>query len=178
MKLDVRLAFRTIAREMKRLREENTRLREQLRRDRLTGIYNELALDEYVQNSRYEGYYVFADGDGMGTLNKTLGHDAVNDYIAEFGQALRKMTRYVRDGYDGHDRRRVPATADAIAIRKHGDEFIAWCSNKRGALRIRNTIRKWKSKDGVVSFSAGMGRTKQIADENCTAWKRLKKNVA
>jgi len=164
--------------DIQRLEDENTALRKQLRIDRLTGIYNDRALEEYVAASRYEGYYVFADGDGMGALNKTLGHEVVNEYIHEFGTWLRAQVRYIRDGhveYDGVERRRTPATADAIAVRKHGDEFLVWCSNKRGALRIRNAIRNWRSSDGRVTFSAGLGKDLQTADMNCSDYKKERK---
>lgn len=159
------------------LRQEVVDLRRDQRVDRLTGIYNTLAMEEYVEASRYDGYYIFADGDGMGVLNKDpeVGHDRVNEYIAEFGAWLRSQTRYIRDGFDGEERRRTPACADAIAVRKHGDEFLVWASNKRGAMRIRNAIRTWSSADGRVTFSAGLGPDKATADMNCTDFKKRRK---
>lgn len=169
-------SFMSVVDTIESLEEENTQLRQQLRIDRLTGIYNERALEEYVAASRYEGYYIFADGDGIGELNKTIGHEAVNIYISEFGTWLRSQVRYVRDGFDGFNRRRLPGTADAIGVRKHGDEFMVWCSNKRGALRVRNAIRRWRSADGQVTFSAGMGKDRQTADMNCSDFKRKRKS--
>lgn len=169
------LALLALASELERLERANTELREEVRRDHLTGAYNLRALLEHVDASRYEGWYVFADGDGLGRLNKTVGHDTVNRYIVEFGDWLRQQTRYVRDGFDGVERRRNPATADAIATRFGGDEFVIWCSNKRGALRIRNAIRTWRSRDHLVSFSAGMGRDRAIADSNCTHFKERRR---
>ena len=162
-----------IVRRVRSLEEENARLREELRIDHLTGIFNMLAFKERVEESRYPGYYVFADGDGMGRLNKhpDYGHDRVNGYIKEFGNWLRTETRAIRDGYTGEERRVRPVMADAIAVRKHGDEFLVWCSSRRGAVRIRNAIRRWRSADGVVTFSSGMGKCIKSADANCTAWK-------
>lgn len=163
---------------LKRLELENAELRRQLRVDLLTQLYNGRALREFVESSRYDGYFVFADGDGMGALNKDLGHSVVDAYIVEFGAWLQSQVRYVRDGrteYGGVERRRNPCTADAWASREHGDEFLVWCSNQRGALRIRNAIRRWHSVDGRVTFSAGMGRDIDTADGNCTAFKRRRK---
>lgn len=151
--------------EIRRLSEENDKLRHQIRTDRLTGIFNMQALEEYIAKSRYEGYYIFCDIDGMGVLNKTLGHEHVNGLIKEFGVWLRTNTRSVRD--------RGPC--DAIAIRKHGDEFLVWCSNKRSATAIRNRIRAWRSQNGEITCSAGMGRTMEIADANCSNFKRQRK---
>lgn len=151
--------------EIRRLTKENASLREQARTDRLTGIFNTTALEEHIAASRYDGYYIFADMDGMGALNKTLGHERVNEYLREFGAWLRQNTRAAR----------ASVQCDAIAIRKHGDEFLVWCSNKKGALAIRNRIRKWASIDGRLTCSAGMGRELEIADENCSAFKVRRK---
>lgn len=146
----------------RKLEEENRMLREELRTDRLTGIPNERALEEFVAARRCSGYYIFSDMDGMGLLNKhpDFGHDRVNDYIREFGEWLRKNVR---------------SENLSIASRKHGDEFLVWCSNKKGALRIRNSIRSWQSKDGRVTVSAGMGRDVQTADCNMSRFKEERK---
>lgn len=141
---------------VRQLREENADLRKQIRTDRLTGIFNMQALEEHVSASRYDGYYIFADMDGLGVLNKTAGHHVVDGYIKEFGLWLRASTRLA---------------CDAIAIRQHGDEFLVWCSNKRAAIAIRNRIRQWCSKDGIVTCSAGMGRKIETADSNCSHFK-------
>jgi len=154
--------------EIRRLTEENDALRQQVRTDRLTGIFNIHALEEHIESSRYEGYYIFADMDGMGVRNKIQGHDFVNGYIKEFGRWLSKTTRAARGG--------MPC--DAIAIRKHGDEFLVWCSNKRGSVAIRNRIRQWCSEDGEVTCSAGLGRNIQTADMNCSDFKIRRKAEA
>jgi GGDEF domain-containing protein len=151
--------------ELRRLTEENDLLRQQVRTDRLTGIFNVQALEEYIAGSRYEGYYVFADMDGLGILNKILGHGVVDEYIKEFGLWLRSNTRAAR----------AALPCDAIAIRHHGDEFLVWCSNKKGSAAIRNRIRGWASQDGEVTCSAGMGRELAIADANCSEFKRKRK---
>lgn len=164
--------------EIRRLEAENAELREELRRDQMTGLYNARALKEFVAGSPWPGWYVFADGDGIGKLNKTVGHDRVNEYILEFGTWLRSVTRHVREGYKGEERRAQPLASDAWAIRRHGDEFLVWCSSKMGALRIRNAIRRWRSKDGIVSWSAGMGKDTQTADANCTEFKKRRKDLA
>lgn len=153
---------------VKKLEEEITALKHQVRTDRMTGIFNMQAMEEHIAASRYDGYYVFCDMDGMGARNKVLGHDHVNEYIKEFGLWLRTTTRSARD--------RGPC--DAIAIRKHGDEFLVWCSNKKAAIAIKTRIRKWVSEDGEVTCSAGMGRTIQIADHNCSEYKRERKKQA
>lgn len=153
--------------EFRRLKAENEKLHQQVRTDRLTGIFNMQALEEYIAKSRYEGYYIFCDIDGMGALNKVRGHEYVNDLIKEFGVWLRTNTRTVRD--------RGPC--DAIAIRKHGDEFLVWCSNKRSAVAIRNRIRQWRSENGDITVSAGMGKTMEIADGNCSEFKRRRKKA-
>lgn len=151
--------------EVKRLQEENAALRQQVRRDRLTGIHNQRALEEFIEASRYPGYYIFCDMDGLGKLNKTIGHEAVNEYIREFGEWLADNVRDAR--IDGM----------AMESRKHGDEFLCWCSNKKGAMRIRNAVRAWRSNDGRVTCSAGIGPDKRTADMNCTRFKERRKGV-
>lgn len=151
--------------EIRRLQEENAALRQQVRRDRLTGIHNQRALEEFIEASRFPGYYIFCDMDDLGKLNKTLGHDVVNEYIREFGEWLAQNVRGAR------------ITGMAMESRKHGDEFLCWCSNKKGAMRIRNAVRAWRSQDGRVTCSAGIGPDKRTADMNCTLFKERRKGV-
>jgi len=156
----------SILAEIMRLRTENDSLREELRRDHLTGIFNERALLEHVEDSPYPGWFIFIDGDHFGKLNKELGHEAVNMYIVEFAEWLRGQVRGMK---------RMGDVADAIAIRKHGDEFLAWVSNKKGARRIRDLCRTWRSGDGRVTVSAGIGRDVNSASRRCTLHKESKR---
>lgn len=160
-----RVAFEELVAENESQAQLIELLHEQVRTDRLTGIYNMVAMEEHIAASRYEGYYVFADLDEMGKRNKSCGHDRVNKYIAEFGQWLRATTRGIRGN----------TPCDAIAIRKHGDEFLVWCSSKRGSIAIRNRIRQWTSKDKTVTCSAGIGRDVKTADLNCSRFKKTRK---
>lgn len=134
--------------------EENKRLREQIRTDRLTGIYNQRALEEAMAESRYEGWLVFVDLNGLKRVNDELGHRAGDEVIIEFGVWLRMTTRAARD----------KVRCDAIAIRAHGDEFLVWTTNKRAARAIRDRVRRWRSQNGVTTASAGIGRDKHSAD--------------
>jgi len=134
--------------------EENRKLRQQVRTDRLTGLYNERALLEFVSASRHDGWYVFCDMNGMKRINDTLGHAAADKYIQEFGVWLFDHTRNTRDRIG----------CDAISVRKHGDEFVVWTTNRRAARAISRRVNKWASNDGNVTVSAGIGRTMRDAD--------------
>ena len=158
----------TLFGEIERLEEQVAELKQQLKMDRMTGIFNRSAMKEHIANSRYEGWYVFADIDGLGAINKDKGHEKANAIIKEFGRWLRKNTRQARE--------EVPC--DAIAIRQHGDEFLVWCSNRKGALAIRERIRNWYSLiNPDTTCSAGMGREADIADRNMAAAKRERKKA-
>lgn len=151
------------------------------RRHAKTGLFNLRAFEEFVRASRWDGYYVFADGDGIGALNKDpeVGHDRVDEEIAAFAQWLRRQVRYVRGEaveWDGVERRRRAASSDAICCCFGGDEFLVWSSSQKGALRIRNAIRRYRSAAGVT-WSAGMGQTRKDADERCSAFKLNRKGT-
>lgn len=140
------------------LEEENTTLKQEARTDRLTGISNLLALEEHTTGR--DGFYVFADLDGLGLRNKTDGHSVVDGYIKEFGQWLLASTR----------------EEDTIACRQHGDEFMAWTASERGARRICSLIQTWTSRDRTVTCSAGVGTTIETADAACSAFKQQRKD--
>lgn len=127
----------------------------QLHTDDLTGIPNMRALEDHTKADG--GYYVFADMDKMGAMNKTLGHDRVNDYLKEFADWL---SRNVRE-------------SDSIACRKHGDEFLCWLPTRAGAASVRDRIRVWRSMDGRAKCSAGIGTTQHQADLNCSRSKKI-----
>lgn len=118
--------------------------------DALTGLPNRRALNDCLG-----GWYVMADLNGFKRAQDAhpRGHAYGDDILIEFAEFLLGEIR------SGHGRQE-----DRIAVRMGGDEFVVWCPNRPGALRIRNVIRTWVSSCGAVTAGAGMGRDLASAD--------------
>lgn len=115
--------------------------------DALTGMLNARGLERRTK-SRDWGWYVVADLNGFKAAQDAHkdGHAYGDRILLEFGEFLLTNTR------QGDMRAR-----DTITARLHGDEFAVWCETRTGAARIKDAIRAWRSADGNVSASAGMG---------------------
>lgn len=121
--------------------------------DPLTGLGNRRFLDQRVTGRL--GFLVMADLDGFKRAQDAhpRGHAYGDDILIEFAEFLLSETR------SGTGR-----AGDRVAARIGGDEFAVWCPNRGGALRIRNVIRLWRSIDGAVGASAGIGMDLPSAD--------------
>ena len=159
-------ALRNLFGEIERLETENTELRRRLKMDELTGIFNRTAMEDHIRHTP-GGWFVFADMDGLGAVNKEQGHDKADLYIKEFSWWLRRHTRQIR----------AEIPCDAICNREGGDEFLVWCSDEEGAQRVRDRIREWTSIDGKMTCSAGMAKERGGADRAMSESKRERKKV-
>ena len=130
--------------------------------DCLTGLLNRRGLERRT-HGRDWGWFVVADLDGFKRAQDSHGGHAYGDAIlVEFAEFLLTNTR----------QREFPAR-DLLAARTGGDEFTIWTETRAGALRIKEAIREWTSKDGAVSASAGIGETTDAADAACYAAKKI-----
>lgn len=131
-------------------------MRHALLTDPLTGLGNRRAYDE----SEKMPFQVAIDLDGLKFVNDTYGHDAGDQFIAEFGAAVQAITG---DGYH-----------------LSGDEFMVQAINESAAIRIMReieaaaadieiavTITKTGEEATVngVHFSYGIGQDKAAADK-------------
>lgn len=91
------------------LRKEVERLRRLAFFDRRTGLPNLLYLEEHLP---LKGFLLFADMNGMGVLNKTLGHSIVDDFLVQFSERLHFLSRI------------LPVPFTTYRMYNCGDEFL------------------------------------------------------
>lgn len=143
----------------------NARLKELVRRDGLTGLYNHTAMSEIIKQKVEEANryqlplsIVMLDIDHFKKVNDTFGH--------QFGDhVLRQVADVLQEGIRSVD----------YASRFGGEEFILLLSNTNevGAIvtaeRIRTGVAKlsWDEKSFAVSVSAGIA---SLGDENVDAF--------
>lgn len=116
--------------------------------DSLTGLPNRRCLEQRTRARG--GVYVLADLDGFKRAQDEhpRGHAYGDEILIEFAKFLLSTSR----------------SSDHVAARLGGDEFVVWCSSAAGAERITQRIRSWRSRDGAVGASAGVGRSMEAAD--------------
>ncbi len=109
-----------------RLRQELRRLRAELVRDELTGLYNARhlreTLDERIRACRREARslsLVFLDLDRFKDINERYGHEAAGRILAQVGRVL---TRAIR--------------AEDSAFRYAGDEFVVLLEGSAERARV------------------------------------------
>lgn len=139
------------------LQSENEKLRKQTETDKLTGLGNLLALER--RTHARDGWFVMADLNNFKHAQDSHpeGHAYGDRILREFAHFLQMITHTGR-GFSN----------ERVATRKGGDEFVIWCPKRYTARRIRNQIREWRSLDGKVSASAGLG--KDLATADCTMY--------
>lgn len=127
--------------------------------DPLTGLLNRRGLERRTA-ARDWGWFVAIDLDGFKSAqdHHPDGH-SYGDGI------LRELAAFLRDSI---------RSGDVLASRKGGDEFLVWVETRAGARRIRDAVRAWRSADGKVGASAGLGRTPDAADAACYLDKKEK----
>lgn len=152
------LSRTTLVHRTKELEERLAAERARATLDALTGLGNLRALNE----SDFLSFVVMADLNGFkAAQDKHPDRHAYGDRILiEFATFLRSITRTV-DTTAASDQ--MPRMHDVVAYRKGGDEFAVLCDTQ-GASRILDAIRKWRSKDGRVTASAGSGANMEVAD--------------
>jgi len=123
----------------------------------LTGLLNRRGLERRTRGRDW-GWYVVADlNDFKAAQDRPgCGHAYGDEILVEFADFLMENTRH-------HDMR----ARDILAARTGGDEFTIWTETRSGARRIKEAIRAWTSKDGVVTASAGIGKDADAADVAC-----------
>lgn len=133
-------------------------------RDKLTGLANADLLEQ--RTSARGGFFILADLDGFKGAQDAHpeGHSYGDRILREFADFLVTITRTGRG-----------RAADRVTARLHGDEFVVWCPTRHGARRIKHLIRMWRSLDGAVGASAGLGRDIDSADANMYADKERRR---
>ena len=146
----------TRALELRRLRQENARLFQEVRRlavtDTLTGLYNRRKLEQTlsIEMERAERYnrplaMVMLDLDNMKAINDNHGHPAGDEVLLIVADAIRKHIRRVD-----------------VAARYGGDEFIVilpeaeWKEAEAVASRVVDQIHATKFRGSSLSVSAGV----------------------
>jgi diguanylate cyclase (GGDEF)-like protein len=162
--------------------QQAAQLRYEARTDPLTGLANRLAFDDALAQAlgrarrfKRRGALIFADLDGMKSINDTFGHEMGDAFLKEIADRIRTLTRIVD----------TPA-------RLGGDEFVILLSEfeeTKGAEilahRLAATIcRPWRVAGqeispavsiGIVEFSGGDASPKallRLADDAMYAAKR------
>jgi GGDEF domain-containing protein len=121
--------------------------------DSLTGLYNRRGLVRRTRRHGGASWFVFCDLDGFKRAqDANPGHHAYGDDV------LREFAHFLREGTRG---------ADVTLAREGGDEFVVRVDSRAGARRVRDLVRAWRSADGAVSASAGLGADVDAADCAC-----------
>jgi GGDEF domain-containing protein len=109
--------------------------------DELTDLPNRRALER--RTHARNGWFVLCDLNGF-----KYAQDRHPDGHAYGDTILCEFARYITNGY-----------------RLHGDEFVIWCPTESEAKEIQQRIHAWRSSDGMVTCSAGVGKTLAAADQ-------------
>jgi len=158
--------------------EEVNTWRDAASRDSLTGLFNRRALDDFLsqQESTEHLCVVVIDLDGMKQINDTLGHQAGDKLLQDFGQGFRAISR-----------------ESDLVFRFGGDEFVAAFEDSRNNIvssfkkRLKLLILKMQidgtrnidASIGVARVSETSGDLRQclaLADKRMYEHKRKKKN--
>ncbi len=126
--------------------------------DSLTGLLNLRGLERRTR-ARDWGWYVAVDLDDFKAAQDAheRGHAYGDGILEEWSDWITANTRQGRD----------MRARDILVARTGGDEFTLWCETRVGATRIRDAVREWRSDDGLVSASAGLGQDRENADAAC-----------
>ena len=132
---------------------EQEQLRRELKRksitDELTGLYNRVYYDEYIETLRADMYpigIISADCDGLKTVNDLYGHPVGDEYIRMAATLLKSE---------------LPE--DAMMFRTGGDEFLCIlprtdeAAMNEYANRLRAGERTFSIKDRTLGVSFGWG---------------------
>jgi diguanylate cyclase (GGDEF)-like protein len=141
------LTVTTLVDRVNGLELELARLRGESETDALTGLGNRRMLDR----RRSEGYYLVVDLDGFKAAqdHHPLGHQYGDQVLREFSDYLRGVCR---------------ADDSVVLARTGGDEFTINVHNIQAAERLETAVHCWRSRDGKVSASCGIGRDTTSAD--------------
>lgn len=133
-------------------------------KDKLTGLGNRALLES--RTHARGGFFVLCDLDGFKAAQDAHaeGHIYGDRILREFADFLVAVIRTNR-----------ARSEDRVAIRLGGDEFVVWCPTRAAARRIKKLVRMWRSHDGAVGASAGMGLDMAHADATLFANKRARK---
>jgi GGDEF domain-containing protein len=140
--------------ELRAAEERADRMMMEADTDSLTGLLNRRGLERRTQ-ARDWGVFVVADLDGFKTAQDAHpeGHAYGDRVLREFAEFLLTNTR--------QDELRA---RDLLVARSGGDEFIVWCETRIGGEMVKDRIRQWRSEDGKVGASAGLGKDPSAAD--------------
>ncbi len=156
----VELFLQHVEEAIKRIRLQEA-LREQARRDALTGVYNRRHLPDAIQaemaRARRAGHrlaLVMLDINGFKDVNDRFGHQTGDRVLKEIGGLL---LRHVRE-YD-------------LVIRYGGDEFLLILPESNGEAdaiveRLRRVLSKWNERSDLIEapLSVAMGVSRWLSD--------------
>jgi len=156
----VELFLQHVEEAIKRIRLQEA-LREQARRDALTGAYNRRHLPDAIQaemaRARRAGHrlaLVMLDIDGFKSVNDRFGHQTGDRVLREIGGLL---LRHVRE-YD-------------LVIRYGGDEFLLILPESNGEAdaiveRLRRVLSRWNEQSDLIEapLSVAMGVSRWHSD--------------
>ncbi len=161
------------AQDVSELLDVQEKLRQHSMTDALTGLYNRrgflIMAEQQIKLEKRRGTtrgltLLFADLDGLKSINDTFGHEAGNDAIVEFASIIRSCTR----------------SAD-LGARWGGDEFVILLIGQTSATantsidRIRERIKLYNetsSKSYELAFSVG------FADFDIESGRSLEEQIA
>lgn len=117
--------------------------------DSLTGLYNRRGFDRRTRRNG-ASWFVFVDLNGFKEAQDSnpRGHEYGDEVLREFAHWLGEQTR----------------GSDVTLAREGGDEFVVRIDSRAGARRVRDLVRRWRSRDGAVTASAGLGADVEAAD--------------
>ena len=158
----VELFLQHVEEAIKRIRLQEA-LREQARRDALTGAYNRRHLPDAIQaemaRARRAGHrlaLVMLDIDGFKSVNDRFGHQTGDRVLKEIGGLL---LRHVRE-YD-------------LVIRYGGDEFLLILPESNGEAdaiveRLRRVLSRWNEQSDLIEspLSIAMGVSRWFSDRD------------
>ena len=158
----VELFLQHVEEAVKRIRLQEA-LREQARRDALTGAYNRRHLPDAIQaemaRARRAGHrlaLVMLDIDGFKSVNDRFGHQIGDRVLREIGGLL---LRHVRE-YD-------------LVIRYGGDEFLLILPESNGEAdaiveRLRRVLSRWNEQSDLIEspLSIAMGVSRWFSDRD------------
>lgn len=150
------------ARLIRQLEEKSKLLREMAQTDALTRLLNRSTLGSQLSTHAAESTVVLADLDNFKAYNDRHGHDAGDELLVAFADALRWSVR----------------KGDAV-FRVGGDEFLLLLvgADETEAKQILDRLRRhWAEIGAAVGFSAGIATGERdllrLADERMYADKR------
>ena len=125
-----------------------------------TGVYLRQFYETFISKEDDENFMkLFADANGLKSINDTRGHDAGDEYIKKIADIINKFTR-----------------PEDILVRWGGDEFILFIQTKDESV-VQAVMERIECalKSAKISAALGTGKTIEEADKRMYVDKMSKK---